>query len=221
MKPLWRSPTGGPTLGPVPGSEFHNDRVNHLHGGIDLNCRCGHPIIAPRNGRIIQVGCSTGLGGNKVEIDHGLHDNHRHITKHYHFGHKYQPWQECIWVHTGDRVQTGQALGVAGDSGNATAVHDHYEHYVDGRAVDPLQYLREYQVLKVRRLALAYPKAEGPDIPFMQQRLTAHGFYCAQDGVYGPLTEVQVKRFQTARGLTPDGIVGRMTWRALVRRVML
>jgi hypothetical protein len=225
-KPLFNSPTGAATLGPVPGSEFHNNRKTHLHGGIDLNCVMGDIIISPRAGIVVVAGLSTGLGGNKVEIDHGiLSDGNRHLTKHYHFGPKFSHWEDVIFVRPGDPVKAGQPLGYGGMSGNATAVHDHYEHYVDGQAVDPLQYLREYQVVRKlltgQRYALAYPGAEGPDIPYMQLRLTAHGFYCMADGVYGPKTVGQVKAFQTAKGLVPDGIVGRDTWRALIRRVML
>lgn len=36
------------------------------------------------------------------------------------------------------------------------------------------------------------------------------------DGVFGPITEKAVKAFQTANGLTVDGIVGNNTWRKLL-----
>ena len=36
------------------------------------------------------------------------------------------------------------------------------------------------------------------------------------DGIFGPQTDAWVRGFQNAVGITSDGIVGRITWRALV-----
>jgi peptidoglycan hydrolase-like protein with peptidoglycan-binding domain len=36
------------------------------------------------------------------------------------------------------------------------------------------------------------------------------------DGVFGPRTDTWVRGFQTAVGTTSDGVVGPITWRALV-----
>ena len=201
MKPLFDSPTGTASLGPVPGSEFHNVR----------------PARGAMIGRIIRTALSSGLGGNVCYINHGtLNDGNRHETRHYHFGDKGERWQDCIIVREGQRVRRGQTIGWAGDSGNASAVHDHYEHLINGRQIDPLQYLKEYQVY--RRLALAYPGSIGPDIPLLQQRLAAHGFNPgAADGMWGPKTTLAVKAFQAAHGLTADAILGRRTWIALFK----
>ncbi len=40
-------------------------------------------------------------------------------------------------------------------------------------------------------------------------------FPAADDGIFGPVTESEVKTFQTESQLTADGIVGPLTWRAL------
>ena len=39
----------------------------------------------------------------------------------------------------------------------------------------------------------------------------------AADGIYGPMTEAAVRKFQSVFGLEPDGIVGRNTWYAIER----
>ena len=92
MKPLFDAPIrpdDGGYFGHYPGSEFHNPRPNHLHGGIDWNGPRRAPVIAGKTGIVTFVGVSTGLGGNKVIVDHGTRrDGHHHQRVHYHFGEK-------------------------------------------------------------------------------------------------------------------------------------
>ena len=47
-------------------------------------------------------------------------------------------------------------------------------------------------------------------------RFAKYGFSLAVDGIFGAQTELFVRAFQYAGGLTPDGIVGPLTWQALV-----
>lgn len=56
----------------------------------------------------------------------------------------------------------------------------------------------------------------GEVVKFIQERLTVLGFPAAADGLFGPGTESAVKSFQSARGLVADGLVGPLTWEALV-----
>lgn len=56
----------------------------------------------------------------------------------------------------------------------------------------------------------------GPDVRAVQARLRELGFYQgALDGIYGRGTYDAVIAFQARRGLTPDGIVGPVTYNAL------
>jgi peptidoglycan hydrolase-like protein with peptidoglycan-binding domain len=41
------------------------------------------------------------------------------------------------------------------------------------------------------------------------------------DGIFGPKTEAAVRAFQQNENLGVDGIVGRQTWAALLRRWLL
>jgi hypothetical protein len=50
----------------------------------------------------------------------------------------------------------------------------------------------------------------------VQQRLAANRLCVAADGEFGPHTRRALVAFQRAHGLTPDGVVGRATWGALV-----
>jgi peptidoglycan hydrolase-like protein with peptidoglycan-binding domain len=60
------------------------------------------------------------------------------------------------------------------------------------------------------------PGARGEDVERMQRLLSARGHDVGSiDGSFGPRTTAAVRAFQSARGLSVDGVVGPATWRAL------
>lgn len=63
---------------------------------------------------------------------------------------------------------------------------------------------------KLATLRLTHPNTRGPTVIHLQQRLGI-----PTDGVFGSGTDAAVRRFQSSRGLTPDGVVGPLTWQAL------
>lgn len=57
--------------------------------------------------------------------------------------------------------------------------------------------------------------SRGATVTKVQYRLKARGWRIAVDGIFGGDTDAVVRAFQKEKGLTPDGIVGPQTWRAL------
>jgi peptidoglycan hydrolase-like protein with peptidoglycan-binding domain len=58
--------------------------------------------------------------------------------------------------------------------------------------------------------------AQGHPVLTLQELARAHGHAIAVDGVFGPATAGAVRAVQTAAGLSADGIVGPLTWPALI-----
>ncbi len=59
----------------------------------------------------------------------------------------------------------------------------------------------------------------GERVRTVQYLLKSRGYAVTADGVFGTGTENVVKSFQTSKGLTADGIVGRYSWESLVVNV--
>lgn len=55
----------------------------------------------------------------------------------------------------------------------------------------------------------------GEEVKILQMKLNKVGANLLVDGQFGPRTEQAVRRFQTGKGLTSDGVVGPETWGAL------
>ena len=86
------------------------------HDGIDLQSRPAGTIYASAPGKIIESRVSTGYG-NMVLIDHGkgVYTRYAHLAY-------IQPG-----VTKGATIGFGQPVGFMGASGNATAIHIHFE----------------------------------------------------------------------------------------------
>ena len=116
-----------------------------MHPGIDLAGSYGTPIYATAEGTVLRAGWNSGGYGNLVEIDHG-----RGITTRY--GH-----MSAILVHEGDHVVRGQQVGRMGSTGRSTGNHLHYEVRIDGRAVNPIPFMKstDYVLAMQRRSGAA------------------------------------------------------------------
>ena len=57
--------------------------------------------------------------------------------------------------------------------------------------------------------------SRGEDVVLVQRALIKHGYAVAHDGIFGNNTKTAVVKFQSSKGLVPDGIVGNDTYDAL------
>ncbi len=99
-----------------------------LHKGLDIVNRSGTPVVVTADGQVVFAGYKGGYG-KMVTVDHGLGK----VTK---YGHLSK-----ITARSGDSVVRGQELGLLGNTGRSTGPHLHYEVVVNGKAVNPVEYL--------------------------------------------------------------------------------
>ena len=64
------------------------------------------------------------------------------------------------------------------------------------------------------------PGDQGSEIAEIQGQLIDLGYDVVADGEYGPATVEAIKSFQMTQGINPDGLVGPMTYEALLGRDM-
>jgi murein DD-endopeptidase MepM/ murein hydrolase activator NlpD len=105
------------------------------HAGIDLAAPIGTPIYATADGIVSDAGYNNGGYGNLIKVDHG-----RGIETRY--GHL-----SAILVSAGQRVARGQMIARMGSTGRSTGSHLHYEVRIDGRAVNPIPFMKSNEYL--------------------------------------------------------------------------
>ncbi|MCY7339922.1 MAG: M23 family metallopeptidase [Sphingomonas bacterium] len=106
-----------------------------MHAGIDLAGPIGTPIYATADGVVTNAGFNSSGYGNLIKLDHG-----RGIETRY--GHL-----SAIGVSPGQRVTRGQLIGRMGSTGRSTGSHLHYEVRLDGRAVNPIPFMKSSDYL--------------------------------------------------------------------------
>jgi murein DD-endopeptidase MepM/ murein hydrolase activator NlpD len=98
------------------------------HKGVDIHADYASPIISSAAGKVIFSGYQQYLG-NCVKIDHGygLETWYGHMSKR--------------TVKNGQIVKRGQEIGKVGSTGRSTGKHIHYEVHLNGKLVDPKNYI--------------------------------------------------------------------------------
>jgi murein DD-endopeptidase MepM/ murein hydrolase activator NlpD len=104
--------------------------IQGFHTGLDFAGGEGLQIFAPAAGKVVFAAPLT-VRGNATIIDHGL-------GVYSGFWH-----QSGILVNVGDMVEPGQVIGLVGGTGRVTGAHLHWELWVNGVQVDPLDWLNQ------------------------------------------------------------------------------
>jgi murein DD-endopeptidase MepM/ murein hydrolase activator NlpD len=101
-----------------------------FHSGLDFCGGEGLQISAPAAGKVVFAAPLT-VRGNATVIDHGwgIYSGFWH--------------QSQMFVNVGDMVEPGQVIGLVGGTGRATGPHLHWEVWVNGVRVNPLDWLEQ------------------------------------------------------------------------------
>ena len=106
-----------------------------MHAGHRPRRPDRHADLRHRRRHRHRAGWNSGGYGNLVKVDHG-----RGIETRY--GHL-----SAILVRAGQRVTRGQLIGRMGSTGRSTGSHLHYEVRIDGRAVNPIPFMKSTDYL--------------------------------------------------------------------------
>ena len=98
------------------------------HTGLDIATPKGTPIKVVAEGKVT---CASykGAYGNLVKVDHGngLETWYAHTSK--------------MYVSVGKQVKAGEVIAAVGSTGNSTGNHLHLEIRINGKHVNPQDYL--------------------------------------------------------------------------------
>ncbi|HCC34377.1 MAG TPA: hypothetical protein DEQ02_01585 [Ruminococcaceae bacterium] len=124
-----------PTISTI--SSYYGMRWGRLHAGIDIAggaSTYGSDIVAARSGTVSLIANQGGSGwGLYVMVDHGIIDNIHYATLYAHCS--------KIKAVEGETVKAGQTIALIGSTGWSTGPHLHFEIYVNGSRINPLNYV--------------------------------------------------------------------------------
>ncbi len=109
---------------------YNGSAYTYFHTGLDFCGKTGVELYAPAPGVVVFADELT-VRGNATVLDHGwgVYTAYAH--------------QSEIYVQVGDRVETGQLIGLVGETGRVTGPHLHWEVIINGIQVDPMPWLNQ------------------------------------------------------------------------------
>jgi len=107
---------------------YNSGTYDSFHSGLDFCGRVGTELYAVAPGKVVYTDMLIVRGG-VVVIDHGwgVYTAYDHLSE--------------ILVQPGNVVQPGQLIGLGGDTGRTTGPHLHWEVWVGGVQVNPVDWL--------------------------------------------------------------------------------
>jgi murein DD-endopeptidase MepM/ murein hydrolase activator NlpD len=136
--PLWRGDFQLPVAGELSGAfgtrRIFNGELQSHHTGVDFRAQTGDPVRTTNSG-VVRLAKELFYSGNAVVIDHGagVFTSYSHLS--------------LIEVASGEKVEKGQIVGLAGATGRATGPHLHWGVKVNSVSVDPLVFIRLLDML--------------------------------------------------------------------------
>jgi murein DD-endopeptidase MepM/ murein hydrolase activator NlpD len=109
---------------------YNGGTLDSFHSGTDFAGGPGSSVVAPAAG-VVVLAEELPVRGNATIIDHGWGV----VTGYWH--------QSEIYVNVGDVVTAGQIIGTVGSTGRSTGPHLHWEMWIGGVQVDPMQWVQQ------------------------------------------------------------------------------
>lgn len=104
-------------------------RWGRMHNGTDFAAPHGTSIHATADGVVTHAGWLSGYGRLvKIRHEFGIETRYAHLSK--------------LFVKVGQKVSRGDKIAAMGNTGRSTGTHLHYEVRVDGKAVNPMIYIK-------------------------------------------------------------------------------
>jgi murein DD-endopeptidase MepM/ murein hydrolase activator NlpD len=129
VKPAAAQATSGKMQWPTVGYRI-TQYYSWRHTGLDIGNKTGTPLYAADSGTVEFSGWNSGGYGYMILVNHGngIKTRYAHASK--------------LYVKKGDKVSKGEAIAAMGSTGRSTGPHIHFEVIVNGRLLNPLNYIK-------------------------------------------------------------------------------